>query len=202
MTNKEAINILNSLKQYYNDENEDSYVGFDNVDNKSIDMAIKVLEQQPCEDCISREEVIRIIKDHPRIVGDRSILIQKVVELPPVILTISEKETVEDCISRQVAIDTIESWLSCDDYNEAERHIMRAMQSVLYDLPSVTPQRKRGKWIEVEICNCHAALRCSVCDRVIEPTFTFGEYSYENIKKWYPFCHCGADMRGDTDETN
>ena len=46
-----------------------------------------------------------------------------------------------DAISRQAAIDIIESWLSCDDYNDAERHIMRAMQSVLYDLPSVKPQQ-------------------------------------------------------------
>lgn len=44
-----------------------------------------------------------------------------------------------DAISRQAAIDTIESWLSCDDYNEAERYIMRATQSVLHDLPPVTP---------------------------------------------------------------
>ena len=29
MTNEKAIIILNSLKQYYNDKNEDSYVGFD-----------------------------------------------------------------------------------------------------------------------------------------------------------------------------
>lgn len=53
---------------------------------------------------------------------------------------IEEQEPCNDAISRQAAIDTIESWLSCDDYNKAERHIMRAMQSVLYDLPPVTPQ--------------------------------------------------------------
>ena len=56
-----------------------------------------------------------------------------------------EQQPCEDCISRQAAIDIIERWLSCDDYNEAERHIMRAMQSVLYDLydlPSVTPKSK------------------------------------------------------------
>ena len=58
-----------------------------------------------------------------------------------------EQEPCEDAISRQAAIDTIESWLSCDDYNKAERHIMRAMQSVLYDLPPVTPQPKTGHWI-------------------------------------------------------
>jgi hypothetical protein len=44
MTNEEAINVLNSLKQYYNDKNEDSYVGFDNEDNEALDLAIKALE--------------------------------------------------------------------------------------------------------------------------------------------------------------
>ena len=47
MTNEEIINTLNSLKQYYNDKNEDSYVGFDNEDNEALDMAINSLEQQP-----------------------------------------------------------------------------------------------------------------------------------------------------------
>ena len=55
----------------------------------------------------------------------------------------------EDC--RQAAIDTIESWLLCDDYDRAERHIMRAMQSVLYDLKPVNPPSKTGNWIEHEI---------------------------------------------------
>ena len=45
MTPQEAINNLNDLKQYYNDKNEDSYVGFDDKDNEAIDMAIKALEQ-------------------------------------------------------------------------------------------------------------------------------------------------------------
>lgn len=56
-------------------------------------------------------------------------------------------------------------------------------------------ERPKGKWIEVDVRNCHATLKCSVCDRVIEPSFTFGEYSYEDIKTFYPYCHCGADMR-------
>ena len=49
------------------------------------------------------------------------------------------QESCSDVISRQAVIDTIELWLSCDDYNEAERNIMRAIRSVLYDLPSVNP---------------------------------------------------------------
>lgn len=46
----------------------------------------------------------------------------------------------DDLISRQAAIDVIEKWLECSDYNEAERHIMRATESILYDLPSVNQQ--------------------------------------------------------------
>lgn len=45
MTNEEASNTLKSLKEYYNDKNEDSYVGFDNEDNEALDLAIKALEQ-------------------------------------------------------------------------------------------------------------------------------------------------------------
>ena len=60
-----------------------------------------------------------------------------------------EQEPCEDCISRQAVIDVIERWLKCSDYNEAERHIMKAVQSVLYDSPPVTPQPKTGHWIPV-----------------------------------------------------
>ena len=44
MTNEETITTLKSLKDYYNDKNEDSYVGFDNEDNEALDKAIKALE--------------------------------------------------------------------------------------------------------------------------------------------------------------
>lgn len=49
MTNKGAINIINSLKDYYNDKSEyceDGYVRFDNEDNEALDRAIKALEAQ------------------------------------------------------------------------------------------------------------------------------------------------------------
>lgn len=62
MTNEEAINTLKSIKIYYNDKNEDSYVGFDNEDNEAFDLAIKALEQQLCEDCISRAEALKAIE--------------------------------------------------------------------------------------------------------------------------------------------
>lgn len=54
MTNKRAISTLNSLKDYYNDKKEDSYVGFDSEDNEALDLAIKALEQQTCEDVLEK----------------------------------------------------------------------------------------------------------------------------------------------------
>lgn len=66
----------------------------------------------------------------------------EIIENLDAISEILEQQPCEDCVSRQSVLDTIESWLSCDDYNEAERHIMRAMQSVLYDLPPVTPKQE------------------------------------------------------------
>ena len=59
MTIKEARNTINSLKQYYNDKNEDSYVGFDDKDNEALDMAIKALEQTrwiPVSERLPRED--------------------------------------------------------------------------------------------------------------------------------------------------
>lgn len=58
MTNEYAINVLNSLKQYYNDKNEDSYVGFDDEDNEAFDTAIKSLEQTswiPCSERLPKD---------------------------------------------------------------------------------------------------------------------------------------------------
>ena len=46
MTNEKAIDTINSLKQHYNDKNENSCIGFDNEDNEALDMAIKALEQK------------------------------------------------------------------------------------------------------------------------------------------------------------
>lgn len=104
------------------------------------------------------------------------------------------QEPCEDCVKREdVKSGMIKYGFLAPDMTVTE---------FVEDLPSVTPKPKTGHWIEVDIRNCHATLKCSVCDRVIKPTFTYGEYSYEDIKEWYPFCHCGADMRGDADETD
>lgn len=97
-------------------------------------MAIKALEQQPCEDCISREEV-------------------------------------QDLISR---------WLS-DYLLDETREALETINYKVGDMPSVKPERPKGKWINDN---------CSICGYGVRP--------WNNT----PYCpNCGAKMGG-ADETN
>ena len=126
----------------------DNYLSLDERNN-----LIRALEQEPCEEAVSRQAVLSKIK--------------------------------KVCFS--------EEWgqFRVDNGSNGQRDFLI---NYIEQLPPVTPQPKMGRWIEVDIGNCRATLKCSVCDRVIEPTFTFGEYSYEDINRYYPYCHCGAKM--------
>lgn len=53
MTNEFAIKVLNELRSY---GDKFANIGFDR--KEALDMAINALEQQPCEDAISREAVL------------------------------------------------------------------------------------------------------------------------------------------------
>lgn len=73
--------------------------------------------------------------------------------------SMKEQEQNLDAINRQTAIETIDSWLSCDDYNEAEREIMRAARSMLLDLPcammAATVRCKDCKYFEYDSWTKH-----------------------------------------------
>ena len=92
-----------------------------------------------------------------------------------------------DLIDRQTAIDAFcksECGISfcgipCPDIN------------ALKDLPSAQPERIKGHWIEITLSN--HTYKCSVCGRLLV-NITDGK---NNVAKNYPYCHCGADMRGE-----
>lgn len=96
---------------------------------------------------MTREEAIARIKDHMLIHKMSEPRAIKISESLDMAIEALEQEPCEDAINRQAVIDVIERWLECSDYNEAERHIMRAVKSVLYDSPSVNPQPKNYEHI-------------------------------------------------------
>jgi len=85
----------------------------------------------------------------------------------------------DDLISRQAAINAVNTALfpKINTAKDAEK--------ALCGLPSVQPERKKGKWIRGDIKGIPFC--CSVCT---------GRFNYE-----WNFCpNCGADMRGEHDE--
>lgn len=59
MTNKEVIEQLKLMKVFIGYDTENPLV---KKMQSALDMAIKALEQQPCEDCISRAEALIAIE--------------------------------------------------------------------------------------------------------------------------------------------
>ena len=116
-------------------ENEASFI-LTNIDrrvcddelNDALDMAIKALEQQPCEDCISREATIDAI--YEKYIGGK------------------------DAIKNAPIND-----LYADGLAEAV--------DAVWELPSVTPKAKIGKWITWKEAGneipSETRFECSVC---------------------------------------
>lgn len=84
MTNEETVKSLKTLRQSINGV-------FDYNSRKqcaALDMAIKVLEQQPCDDCVSRKYIEPIVEELENICinGDEYILslLSKIKNAPPV----------------------------------------------------------------------------------------------------------------------
>mgnify|MGYP006988847330 CR=1 FL=1 len=104
-----------------------------------------------------------------------------------------------DLIDRKAAIEDIAEWI----YYEPNMHGKMMgygisdwewwIENVLSDLPSVQPERKKGKWIGNPRHQACSECRITYCipdgqDGTLDMTF-------------YNYCpNCGADMRGRQDE--
>lgn len=56
-------------------------------------------------------------------------------------------------------------------------------------------ERPRGKWIRITQGAMPEQYICPFCHRTVE---AYGVEELLSIR--YPYCHCGADMRGDKDD--
>lgn len=94
-----------------------------------------------------------------------------------------EQQPCEDAVSRTLVHEAITASI-------AESENPYEMWQRIETLPSVTPQRPKGKWIEIEIDAGEFIYKCTKCGmRVINP---------------YKYCpNCGAEMSGGgEDETD
>jgi Zn finger protein HypA/HybF involved in hydrogenase expression len=135
-------------------------------------MAIKALEQEPCEDAVSRQAVSYIIKSHIHEIITESgtdknahtnavlrAIVNLVETMPPV--------TPTTCIAKVTF-----------DKDELQKIVDESVKEMIVE-------RKKGKWIEEPNC----WLRCSCCK---------SHYPHTSINgvRGSNYCpNCGADMR-------
>lgn len=101
-----------------------------------------------------------------------------------------------DTISRAEAIDALRTCyetetISMDDGDEYINYGDAVAE--IEQLPSAQPERVKGHWIEIASSN--HTYKCSVCGRLLVNIMD----GKDNVAKNYPYCHCGADMRGEKD---
>ena len=89
---------------------------------------------------------------------------------------------------------------SLDDYCELNDEAKTAFRMAITalevfgnseQLPSAQLEHKKGEWLELG--NSNHNYICSLCGRMLVGV-TDGK---NRVAKKYPFCHCGADMRGE-----
>lgn len=110
-----------------------------------------------------------------------------------------------DLISRHAAIDALGekqlAWIA-GEYEAGLQNKWESDVEALKELPSVQPERKRGKWIAVTEDGDVYKRICSCCGREAffqnddpDELYDGGRYELSD------FCpHCGADMREDDHE--
>ena len=124
MTREEAIKELEEDKALYMPEEWIESLDRDTPDGRlitALDMAIKALEQEPCEDCCNGIQT------------EKAKLCQKSY------LAGMEHGTCEDAVSRQAVIKELDWAWAKGIFNP---------KSLIVNLPPVNPQPKIGHWIE------------------------------------------------------
>jgi hypothetical protein len=120
MKREEAIKMLRGMKA----ENLNLANLYTKDKYNSLDMAIKALEQEPCEDCISRKAVLNMSDivgemptySHPYDNLKEVVYVEDIESLPSVTPTCKLKQ--EPILDKIIAeIETQEKWLAQSGYN-------------------------------------------------------------------------------------
>ena len=189
MTAKEAKSILETM--HYELSNQ---LGSDWCRNKykAIGKAIKALEQQPSE-----EDFVKHKKEVLERIAKREREIDKYIKE----LEALEQQPCEDCVSRSELQKTMDSLplfrFVNNDHEEADDYYnCESVDMVIRNLPSVTPQRPKGKWIDFNWNDgdiCRWGIKCSEC----HTEYKHGGEMWHNPK----YCpDCGAEMSGGVED--
>ena len=144
---------------------------------EALDMAIKALEQEPCEDCISRADALRVAKNE-YLRGWHNALCK----------ALSEKYLIhcEEGNFSVIQEETITGLgLSMDCA------VGKDVESYMSDLPSVTPARKKWNWIftKTVLDKYGSTVECPSCHKKWK---TYDEIRFEKENRYCP--NCGAEM--------
>lgn len=214
---EQSINILEavdrimdlpSVEQEPKTEQEDDYF------RKIVEVAISQLradrdrledelakrEQEPCEDAISRTDVLEAISELNSTTFGQ-VVSRTVRNLPPV----KPQVSCGDAVSRQAALDAM--YELCNTGETLKENPWRdnphidAITDVINNLPPVNPQEpKIGHWIyDAEYSDCFdVTYKCSCCEREINVLYEVSNEVYKD----YPYCHCGAKMVEEQEREN
>ena len=143
MTREDAINYFKWFKDH--PPNEDKAILETGIE--LFDMAIKALEQEPCEDAISRQTLIDVVtgedfcNNFPRMSKSLKTIIQALPNVQP------KQEPCEDCISREAVIKLIDS----HTFDTVDGVCLdNDITCILEELPSVQPTRPHGEVVNYQ----------------------------------------------------
>ena len=127
--------------------------------DEALTQSIKALEQEPCDDAISRNDMLDAVGHGTTYT---SLEVQKIINVLPSVNPVP----CDDVVSRQAALDTE---YQIKEINGIEYVMLSEVQMKMRKLPSVRPQEpKTGHWIAVvdkwgDIVTTVNGYKCSEC---------------------------------------
>ena len=109
---------------------------------------------------------------------------------------ISRQDVLQECkaeflnmnVQRQTERQTLIDQSFARGWNACNRQWMNEV----LQLHPAQPERKKGKWVRITQGAMPEQYICPFCHRTVE---AYGVEELLSIR--YPYCHCGADMRGE-----
>lgn len=85
MTREEAIDLLDNLNGMIEDSRNSDY-------DTAFKMAVKALEQEPCDDCVRRQEVLAVLKDKWGMFSDANDAMQESIDTIEALKPVTPKQ--------------------------------------------------------------------------------------------------------------